>query len=227
MASCNCDVGNLTADGIGDLNGFRYRGYYYDTDIGKYYLRTRWYDPETGRFISMDDILMVEHTVTFPNGLNLYVYAGNNPVMNVDDDGMIFRRAMRNIGNAARTVANAVSSVARAGVNVGANFLRNISNTLTGGARNPAPVIAPIPPPAKFKPPTGFGPDAPYTGFPGLSPDREGGSVGYYIGNFFRNTGNWLSNIAAPVTRHIPRLPTRFLPRLPIPSRGPTRIMPR
>ena len=35
-------------------NPFRYRGYYYDTDLGLYYLNSRYYDSNTGRFISPD-----------------------------------------------------------------------------------------------------------------------------------------------------------------------------
>ncbi len=38
------------------MNPIRYRGYYYDTATGLYYLRARYYDPETGRFISQDDV---------------------------------------------------------------------------------------------------------------------------------------------------------------------------
>ncbi len=72
-------------DGIGELNPFRYRGYYYDVETGLYYLITRYYDPEVGRFISQDDVsyLDPEHI----NGLNLYAYCGNNPVMGYDPDG--------------------------------------------------------------------------------------------------------------------------------------------
>ncbi|MBR6646570.1 MAG: hypothetical protein IKM61_00130 [Eubacteriaceae bacterium] len=44
---------SLTA--VGQLNPFRYRGYYYDSESGLYYLNSRYYDPETGRFISAYD----------------------------------------------------------------------------------------------------------------------------------------------------------------------------
>ena len=39
---------------LGAQNPFRYRGYVYDTDTGLYYLQTRYYDPEVGRFINAD-----------------------------------------------------------------------------------------------------------------------------------------------------------------------------
>ena len=76
---------NTAADFIGNLNPFRYRSYYYDTETGLYYLKTRYYDPETGRFLNADDISYLDpHTV---NGLNLYAYCVNNPVMYVDAFG--------------------------------------------------------------------------------------------------------------------------------------------
>ena len=52
-----CTVSNHTSDNIGDLNPFRYRGYYYDTETGFYYLNARYYDPQIKRFISVDHIL--------------------------------------------------------------------------------------------------------------------------------------------------------------------------
>jgi RHS repeat-associated protein len=48
-------VSNLTGDNIGDINPFRYRGYYYDKETQLYYLNARYYDPEVGRFISQHD----------------------------------------------------------------------------------------------------------------------------------------------------------------------------
>ena len=40
---------NFSGCSLGTLNPFRYRGYYYDTETGLYYLQTRYYDPEIGR----------------------------------------------------------------------------------------------------------------------------------------------------------------------------------
>lgn len=73
---------------IGNLNPFRYRSYYYDTDTELYYLNTRYYDPELGRFITIDGIEYLNPETI--NGLNLYAYCGNNPVSNVDPNGNDF-----------------------------------------------------------------------------------------------------------------------------------------
>ena len=60
------------------INPFRYRGYYYDEETGLYYLNSRYYDPETGRFISPDSLKYLEPA--FNNGLNMYIYSYNKPV---------------------------------------------------------------------------------------------------------------------------------------------------
>ena len=80
----NCAIVKDTA-GIAEVNPYRYRGYYYDVETKLYYLKTRYYDPEVGRFISQDDVsyLDPEHI----NGLNLYAYCLNNPIMGVDPTG--------------------------------------------------------------------------------------------------------------------------------------------
>ncbi len=80
-------VNNYTEDNIGDLNPIRYRSYYYDTETQLYYLNSRYYDPETGRFINADTTSVLEDAMYDINGLNLYVYCDNNPVANRDDDG--------------------------------------------------------------------------------------------------------------------------------------------
>ena len=60
-------------------NPFRYCGEYYDTETGWVYLRNRYYNPETGRFISEDPAR---------DGSNWYVYCKNNPVTFVDPWGL-------------------------------------------------------------------------------------------------------------------------------------------
>ena len=81
----NHTVVNDTETEIGTINPIRYRGYYYDTETNLYYLRARYYDPETGRFVSQDNIsyLAPEHF----SGLNLYAYCNDNPVYGYDPNG--------------------------------------------------------------------------------------------------------------------------------------------
>lgn len=70
---------------IAKINPFRYRGYYLDDETGLYYLNARYYDPEIGRFISADSIeYLAPETI---NGLNVYAYCLNNPVMGYDPSG--------------------------------------------------------------------------------------------------------------------------------------------
>ena len=79
------EVTKSMSDHIGNINPIRYRGYYYDTETELYYLEARYYDPDTGRFISQDSIdFLVPNHLT---GLNLYAYCNNNPVMYSDPSG--------------------------------------------------------------------------------------------------------------------------------------------
>ena len=70
---------------IASLNPFRYRGYIYDSETGFYYLQSRYYDPETCRFLNMDSVDYADPETL--NGLNLYAYGLNNPVMFLDPTG--------------------------------------------------------------------------------------------------------------------------------------------
>ena len=89
---------------IANLNPFRYRGYYYDTETGLYYLNSRCYDPQIGRFINADNIENSEANDI--NGLNLYLYCSNNPVNCIDESGNSWFRKFWNstIGKIVGTV---------------------------------------------------------------------------------------------------------------------------
>ena len=67
-----------------DTNAFRYCGEYYDAETGTIYLRARYYNPSTGRFISRDS---VTGDINDPLSLNLYTYCHNNPLLNFDPSG--------------------------------------------------------------------------------------------------------------------------------------------
>ena len=74
------------SDSIAHRNPIRYRSYYYDTETGLYYLQSRYYNPEIGRFLNADGY------VTTGQGLlsyNMFVYCLNNPVKLSDPTGKI------------------------------------------------------------------------------------------------------------------------------------------
>ena len=67
------------------LNPFRYRGYYYDIETQLFYCNSRYYSPKLCGFISPDSIEYLDPESI--NGLNLYCYCGNNPIMYADPSG--------------------------------------------------------------------------------------------------------------------------------------------
>lgn len=71
---------------VASLNPFTYRSYYYDGETGLYYLNSRYYDPVVGRFLNMDSVAYADAGVL--NGLNLYAYCLNNPIMYIDGAGL-------------------------------------------------------------------------------------------------------------------------------------------
>lgn len=76
------DVSNNNTH-IANINPYRYRSYYYDRETKLYYLNSRYYNPEWGRFINVDGIISSGDTIEG----NLYNYCSNDPVNNVDSSG--------------------------------------------------------------------------------------------------------------------------------------------
>ncbi len=145
---------------IGSLNPIRYRGYYYDTETKLYFLKTRYYDPELCRFVTIDDTAYLDPNAI--NGLNLYAYCLNNPVMCIDpngnawwefwkwDWGKIILGALAVVGMAALSIVSfgiaaplgamvatgiafGVGSGIISGISSGQSIGGIISNALTGG----------------------------------------------------------------------------------------------
>ncbi len=69
---------------MAEINPLRYRGYYYDAETGFYYLQSRYYDPNTCRFINADSYASTGQSYL---GYNMFAYCGNNPVERTDADG--------------------------------------------------------------------------------------------------------------------------------------------
>ena len=78
----------LTATGaLANINPFRYRSYYQDTETGFYYLQSRYYDPAIGRFINADSFASTGQDFI---GCNMFAYCGNSPVVRIDFSGKSF-----------------------------------------------------------------------------------------------------------------------------------------
>lgn len=78
-------------DGIWLQNSIRYRGYVYDNETGWYYLQSRYYDPDTCRFINADTLL-TNNAIANVNdfsGYNIFAYCCCNPLSYFDYMGML------------------------------------------------------------------------------------------------------------------------------------------
>lgn len=69
---------------LAEINPLRYRGYYYDTETGFYYLQSRYYDPVVSRYINADTYASTGDGLL---GYNMFAYCGNNPVCYSDPTG--------------------------------------------------------------------------------------------------------------------------------------------
>lgn len=107
----------LSADNnhIGNINPFRYRNYYYDKETKLYYLNSRYYNPEWGRFINPDSIINANKDLL---SYNLYIYCSNNPIANIDTTGFGLIKFIR------KTVKKVVKKV----VQKVTNFVQKISS---------------------------------------------------------------------------------------------------
>ena len=75
----------VSAEGdLAEVNPLRYRGYYYDSETGFYYLQSRYYDPENHRFINADSFASTGQGIV---GTNMFAYVNSDPVNCIDADG--------------------------------------------------------------------------------------------------------------------------------------------
>ena len=120
-------------DTLATLNPFRYRGYVYDEETGLYYVSSRYYDPEIGRWINTDttDVLEAKGDL---NDRNLFAYCDNNPVMRVDHGGEFWDTifdVVSLVASVAEVIVNPTSGAAWAGL--AADVVCTIVPGLTGG----------------------------------------------------------------------------------------------
>ena len=111
-------------------NALKYRGYYFDAESGFYYVSSRYYDPEIGRFISADTIDILGSSSDLYD-MNLYAYCDNNPIVRVDSGGATWKLSL------------ASGSVLASGgmVKIGAAaVLKSIGGTIMAGVSAVTPI---------------------------------------------------------------------------------------
>ncbi len=102
ILSVTDNAGNAITDAtnIALVNPYRYRSYYYDTETSLYYLNSRYYNPETGRFVTYD--VLLHYSVLDENAgllaVNTYCYCINNPVNYIDIEGKSITAVLIGIG---------------------------------------------------------------------------------------------------------------------------------
>jgi len=95
-------VNTFGTNDFATYNPFTYRGYYYDTETGLYYLNSRYYDPANGRFINADTIELLGADEGLQR-YNIYAYCLNNPINRTDEGGNL------SLPNWAKVVIGAVA----------------------------------------------------------------------------------------------------------------------
>jgi RHS repeat-associated protein len=111
-------------------NNYLYRGEQYDPDLGLYYLRARYYNPLTGRFMSRDP---EDGMPLSPKTLHKYLYAGGDPVNVADASGRDF---FEFLGRTAQIVAYAATVVGAASFSY---CLYKEATAISGALSNMAP----------------------------------------------------------------------------------------
>lgn len=70
---------------VGEVNSFRYKGYYFDRETGFFYCKSRYYLPEWKRWLNSDDPKLLDPSSN--NKMNLYCYCENDPINYFDPEG--------------------------------------------------------------------------------------------------------------------------------------------
>ena len=131
--------GNIAAisgnEEIANANPFRYRGYYYDSESGFYYLQSRYYDSFTGRFLNADEIISDSNIL----GTNLFAYCNNNAVNMVDpegNDGTIIIMGIYFLACAVITICLTATLTSPSFINAWNRMCQTISGGISRGVRN-------------------------------------------------------------------------------------------
>ena len=102
---------------IANLNPFRYRGYYYDSETGLYYLMSRYYDPVTHRFVNSDGYFQSGGNIL---DTNMNAYCANNPINRVDYTGHFWSEICEFVKTAVNEIGRAIGALSPAYAGCGA-----------------------------------------------------------------------------------------------------------
>ena len=97
---------------MSNRNPLRYRGYYYDTETGFYYLQSRYYDPIVKRFLNADSYASTGQGFL---GYNMFAYCENRPTVGCDPTGEFILAAILigvGVGLATQYAADVVTNIA-------------------------------------------------------------------------------------------------------------------
>ena len=142
---------------IANINPFRYRSYYYDSETKLYYLNSRYYNPLWGRFLNSDGTIGANNDVL---GYNLYTYCSNNFINNVDFKGNV-------------SVSIIVNNIINKASNIIQNVVDNSSNTNTNTNTNTSQAVSKAK--SKNKGPTNGHNNLPKYGPPNTSMQKPNG----------------------------------------------------
>ena len=119
------DITNdTTSTDIAMVNPIRYRGYYYDTETELYYLQSRYYNAEVGRFLNSDSISDSGAGVL---GFNTFIYCANNPVNASDPSGhWIIKNAIKWV---AEKVSNGVNRIKEKTSNLRGTYQKGVTGS--------------------------------------------------------------------------------------------------
>ena len=115
---------------VAEANPLRYRGYYYDAETGFYYLQSRYYDPEIGRFINADSYASTDATGLLST--NMFAYCENDPVNGSDPNGEWIHIAIGSAMGAVTSIITGYASAKQAGKDY--SLFMAVTDGLSGAA---------------------------------------------------------------------------------------------
>jgi RHS repeat-associated protein len=128
-------VSGSMASTVGEKNPYRYRGYRYDTETGLYYLQSRYYNPEWGRFVNGDAYggqigKLISH--------NIFAYCGNDPINNYDSNGYSLRSIRDSINKAVFTIIVGIVSIINYNLNKSSEAIADLVSSAVDTVKSAA-----------------------------------------------------------------------------------------